>query len=281
MKNSRPDWGMWKYMQQVDAKQAVALTLNVEPRSPNAESAVGFADRLFLFKNHHGNGKEITLSDLAVWAQSVEWNIPIELGTLAPLPAEVFQDAPDDVVDLAIASILVNEGDAAELRRALECEGCRFVIVSEKLAIHVMDGTVKGAMYAPKDLYSVASNIYSRSKNSRIGHLMRGSGASGGGARQSNFRDAPSQPPTIARPTAPLGCVRDQLIALADQIANDERGDQARFSLNDVCTKMGTDAFYKKHKDLLTTNKGQASKTWLLGNGLSGWIDPKHRKDGK
>ncbi len=199
MKKSRPNWSVWKHIPEVNANQAVALTLNVEPGSisrTTSKSIVGFTDRLFLFESCFGTNRTISLPELAKWAQSVEWNIPVELATFSPMPAVVYQAAPVDSVDLAIASILAPGADGKQLQNALESEGCRFIMANAAPAIYIEDGTTKGALHAIKEIYLVASNIYSRTGNAQIGSLMRGSGASGGGAMQSTYSSRTD--PTIA-----------------------------------------------------------------------------------
>lgn len=193
MGKSRPNWVLWKQMREVNVVQAVALTLNVEPRliSASRRNASDFADRLFLFENWFGTHHKISLLELAKWAQSREWNIPAELGELAPLPAVEYEAAPDHEIDLAIASILAPGANAANLRNALESEGWRFVISNGTAAIHIRDGTVKGQLQSFENIYSAAGDLYHRTGNADIGGLMRGSGASGGGARQSNVVHSP------------------------------------------------------------------------------------------
>jgi hypothetical protein len=189
MDKSRPNWGLWKHIPELTVMQAVALTLNVEPRliSASRRNASDFADRLFLLESCFGARHKISLLELARWAQSVDWNIPVELGTMAPLPPVEYQVAPDDEIDIAIASILAPGASATDLRNALESEGWRFVISNGTAAIHIVDGTVKGQLQPFGNIYSAAGDLYHRTSNEQIGRLMRGSGASGGGARQSSY----------------------------------------------------------------------------------------------
>lgn len=252
------------------------MTLNIEPRTPVTVRTQEYSDRLFLIERVFGLNVRITLIELAKWSRSVEWNIPLELGELASIPALVYPPAPADVALDAIRSILVPGGDVNVLLGALESEGCRFVSGANGVVIHVADGTILGARHSLESLYSVASNIYYVSKNHQIGSLMLAARSSGGGAQQSNYMRHPVQPAPEAAPITYVS-TELQLIALADRLADEYRGKRAVVTLNEICKVMQTEAIRRKHEELLTTNQGWASKTWLLANGLKGWTDPAVR----
>ncbi|WP_373989437.1 hypothetical protein [Duganella sp. BuS-21] len=188
MSKTAPNWAIWKRVRDVNAKEAVALTLNIEPRTPGTVRTQEYSDRLFLIERVLGANIHITLADLAKWSHSMEWNIPLELGAMASVTAIIYPSPPQDKAFDILGSIIAPGRDLAELQSALESEGCKLVTTEDGLAIHVQDGTVAGSMRDIKDIYSVASDAYSRSKNPKIGQLMRASQNSGGGASQSNVR---------------------------------------------------------------------------------------------
>jgi hypothetical protein len=209
MNKPLPKWAVWKHIPKLKATEAIALTVNVEPSKVRKQTSgkwivdstdtgmsvalPEFEERLFLFTRRFGPRVEMSLAELANWSQSVDWNIPIELAALAPWPCIVHDPAPDEAVNAAIASIVAPGADVAELRREIETEGWRFSLVNGSPTVHIPDGTVKGRLEPLANLYSLVGELYYCSKNERIGNLVRGSGASGGGARQANFTSARTQ----------------------------------------------------------------------------------------
>jgi hypothetical protein len=311
MDRSRPNWGLWKHIPELTVMQAVALTLNVEPRliSASRRNASDFSDRLFLFESCFGTRHKISLLELAKWAQSVDWNIPVEIGPLAPLPAVEYQAAPDDEIDLAIASILAPGANAADLRNALESEGWRFIISNGTAAIPIRDGTVKGQLQSFGNIYSAAGDLYHRTRNEQIGRLMRGSCASGGGAMQSSYSNplaTSTHGTTEGRPvqlsqetsaeidagdesalmisneTAALlsdVSLKAQLWQLADLVANETRPNGGYVSLNMVCKELCREPRRKANTHILRGQKRWHGASWMKTNGrLAGWKDPQLRK---
>jgi hypothetical protein len=101
-----PDWHIWRHAPLVKLWEAVALSLNVEPRkvrhSPHSwmcdshlfEEGQEFEDRLFLaersFRRTLDADTETNLPAFIAWAGSKGWELPSELVTLAK---------PDDAAD--------------------------------------------------------------------------------------------------------------------------------------------------------------------------------------
>lgn len=191
MNKFTPDWGVWKHVPDVDAREAVALTLNLEPRASRVATAPQYTDRLFLIQRALGRSVRLSLTELAKWAQSVGWNIPVELGALTPAPTPEYVDLPADLVVAAMDGVIAPSARSSELIDALAAEGWRFVALDSGGAIHIPDGTTEGKLEPLAQLYGAISSLCYTTKNSRIAHLVRASGASGGGAAQSNYRHAP------------------------------------------------------------------------------------------
>ncbi len=122
--SEKPNWKEWKHIPQVQAWQACALSLDIEPnsikRNPNSWMTGPGIDQLFEdesfqsenekkeFKSRqrillnnlnskenslwfspnpdHLNLSEVRLSEFAAWCPSVEWPIPKELAALAKKP---------------------------------------------------------------------------------------------------------------------------------------------------------------------------------------------------
>jgi len=111
MKMRLPNWDKWKLFPTLTATEAVALTLNIDPKDAEfrgldnfdyasdnfkfparfghmpPDIAAEFEERLFLFKRHF-DGK-LALGKLSGWALSVEWSIPPELDALSDGFADV------------------------------------------------------------------------------------------------------------------------------------------------------------------------------------------------
>jgi hypothetical protein len=206
MQKPLPKWEMWKHVPKLSAVEAVALSLNVDPAkvykwskgkwvfnggSGMAWEVAGFSDRLFLFTRCFGALVEMSLKELANWSQSVDWNVPVELAALAPWPSVVHELTPAETVNAAVASIVAASEDVAELRREIETEGWRFVLVGGESKVHIQDGTNQGRLEPIENLYSLMCELCAYSKNKRLAHLVRASGSSGGGALGSSFVQAP------------------------------------------------------------------------------------------
>lgn len=94
MNQPLPNWDMWVQMPALSPVEAVALSLNVDPKkvhkwskdkwvfntSPGlAQTIDEFTDRMFLFQKCFGFSGKISPPQLANWAKSVGWTIPEEL----------------------------------------------------------------------------------------------------------------------------------------------------------------------------------------------------------
>lgn len=213
MDKAFPKWGVWRHIPKLSATEAIALTVNVEPTRVRKQvngkwiasteaganvSIADFEDRLFLFTRRFGPKVEMSLAELANWSQSVDWNIPIELAALAPWPAVVHDPAPLDIVRAAIASVAASEGDIPELQQEIEAEGWRFISIGGAATVHIPDGTVKGRLEPLTKIYSLVCGLCYTSCSDRLGHLVRGSNASGGGAQQSHFFAVPVESSGVA-----------------------------------------------------------------------------------
>lgn len=99
----------------------------------------------------------------------------------------VYEAAAPHVVTAAVASIIAPGEDVTALQREIESEGWRFVLIDGDPTVHIPDGTVQGQLEPLDHLYSLVCGLCYRSKNPLIAKLVKSSGASGGGARQSNI----------------------------------------------------------------------------------------------
>lgn len=125
-----PNWRIWKYIPEVKLYEAVALSLNIDPKkarhSPHSsmsgrrlfDEGQQFAERLFVvernldtigvrnFANvrYFDADPVIRLKAFAAWAVSIGWSLPSELVELAtgasgaPSPAEAEGKSPDQPV---------------------------------------------------------------------------------------------------------------------------------------------------------------------------------------
>lgn len=246
MDKAFPKWGVWKHIPTLSATEAIALTVNVEPTRVRKQvngkwiasteaggnvSIEDFEERLFLFTRRFGPQVQMSLAELANWSQSVDWNIPVELAVLAPWPPIAHDPAPHDIVRAAIASVAASEGLVPELQQAIEAEGWQFISIGGAATAHIPDGTVKGRLEPLSKIYSLVSELCYSSKNEGIAHLVRGSGASGGGSHQSHS-SAPSvysssvvakseiEEPVVAEPTQVAAADEPTLDKLFDGVGH-------------------------------------------------------------
>ena len=165
------------------ATEAVALTLNVEPSKGSEKllSIEEFADRLFLFKKCFGIQGKISLIQLAIWSQSVGWNIPIELAAVAPVePKEAPENLSTETVLEALVEIVPKNGSIDALYNELKRLDVQFIMCEGVETVLIPDGTVNGKRFPLSGLYSVVSSLCV--SEDKLSSLVRGSGASGGGA---------------------------------------------------------------------------------------------------
>lgn len=197
-----PKWDVWKHVPILNATEAVSLTLNIEPhtvyewskgkwvynigkKSGMCTSIAGFADRLFLFKKCFGIQGKISLIQLAIWSQSVGWNIPIELAALAPVePKEAPENLSTETILKALAEIVPKNGSIDALYNELIRLNVKFIMCEGVEMVLIPDGTVNGKRSSLSRLYSVVSSLCL--SEDKLSSLVRGSGASGGGARNGN-----------------------------------------------------------------------------------------------
>lgn len=177
--------------------QAVCLSFGLDPSKVSAYdrqgkvwgwsanhmfSAIkGFADRRMLLAACYPGA--ISPVELARWAQTVKWNIPLQLAALAPVPAPVFEDAPDTEVESALCSVIAAGENVGDLKKELEKAGCRFILMNGDAVLHIQDGTVTGKFEFLDNMYSAIVALCG--SNGRIAHLVKASNSSGGGARGS------------------------------------------------------------------------------------------------
>lgn len=103
----KPDWTIWKNIPRLNAEEAAALTLNLDPAKlkPNigdifdldadlsnlsewpaeipADLISTLEQRLFMFQRIHGASAMITPEELVTLAKRLNWSIPDELDNLA------------------------------------------------------------------------------------------------------------------------------------------------------------------------------------------------------
>lgn len=108
---SKPDWNLWPAMPWVKAWEAVALSLDIEPKSleqdplslmadtgggpfflkgsfPSRQIKDEFDQRLRLLKAHYTNPDfssfdDVNLAEFSAWSLSSRWSIPPEIAALA------------------------------------------------------------------------------------------------------------------------------------------------------------------------------------------------------
>lgn len=200
MRDQTPNWQIWLNMPSVSDSDAIALTYNLDPRAPALKRSKpdGYRDRLMLCRAVLG--AKVTPARLSEWAQSkpVDWDIPIELAALAPVEAPTQEAAPADAVRAALEAIAMPGSDLDEVRREFELAGARFVMGDSGPVIWTSDGMTKGQSRPLSNPGALRWAV----RSFALDRLLRGSGASGGGAMQSHQR-AWVAPPESAEPTKP------------------------------------------------------------------------------
>ena len=121
--NRAPDWDWWRHVPTVALHEAVALSLNIDPKQlrrastrallagrqfdegPEFERRLALAKRCLgdtlpgpvnqLAVRYYDEAAAVRLRDFAAWADPVEWQIPPELARLAPAGGEQSGNAPD------------------------------------------------------------------------------------------------------------------------------------------------------------------------------------------
>lgn len=203
MTKTTPNWAIWLKMPTLkDASQAVALTYGVDPHKVSSDSrgwsypvgkngsmtrSIGsFNDRLMLYRACHD--EPISPAQLSEWAQSVGWNIPAELAALAPVPVDAIEQVPASQVLEALTSVIPAGADVHDLQNELVTLGVTFTMREGVATVQVPNGTVNGIREPLDSLYHVMYNLFhTLPAGNKLGTLIRGSGASGGGARASTY----------------------------------------------------------------------------------------------
>lgn len=121
--NRTPDWAWWRHVPTVTLDEAVALSLNIDPRQlrrastlalmagrrfdegPEFERRLALANRCLgdtlpgpvnpLGVRYYDEAAAVRLREFAAWAHSVEWRFPSELARLGPAAGEQSRNAPD------------------------------------------------------------------------------------------------------------------------------------------------------------------------------------------
>lgn len=195
---SKLNWSIWLRMPSLTANQAVALSLGTDPNNLAWNFQAANRDRLTLFKACHKT--PIAPADLVKWAQSVEWNIPLELAALAPIEPVELAPLPTDAIIQALREIVAPGVTPEVLLSEVSKAGVKFISDNGESIAVIPDGTVMGRRVGFKYLRGSLPNS--------VGHLIRGSGASGGGAVQSAAAKPQQTAPVTqaATPnTAPIG----------------------------------------------------------------------------
>lgn len=201
MAKPQPNWNIWLHMPRLKTNQAVSLSFGVDPSRVHTndrggrnwgcsvgryfETVAGFEDRRILFSACHPAG--LSVLEFAKWAQAVGWNIPLELARLAPVPV----DAPDalsfETVHSALLGVIAPSGDIEELKAEIARLGVTFTMHDGVETIEIPDGNVRGKREPLTSLYHELSFISRNGLASKIGTLLRSSGAQGGGALGSSY----------------------------------------------------------------------------------------------
>ena len=99
MAKLRPDWAIWTHMPKLNTHEAVCLSYDLDPSKVKQydwrqdiwgftehhcfHSISGFNDRRKLFRACHRGG--LSPRQFSKWAQSVGWDVPVQLAALARL----------------------------------------------------------------------------------------------------------------------------------------------------------------------------------------------------
>ena len=180
--------------------QAVCLSFGLDPSKVQAYDHRGkswgwlgnrlfnavsdFNDRRTLFSACHPKG--LSPEQLSKWAQSVNWNIPTMLADLAPVPVDAPDTLPAETVRAALVEVIGPGADIEELKKEIERTGITFSMRDGVETMEVPDGNLRGRRTPLSGLYNELRTIfYTMPKGSKLGSLMRASGASGGGTQPS------------------------------------------------------------------------------------------------
>jgi hypothetical protein len=191
-----PDWGIWLKANRLSAPEAIALTFGIHPwavrrdhrgyyagRPGNSPTLIsGFEAREMLYLRNHE--RLLSPRELARWALEVGWNIPLELAGLVPdwKPAKRPRSAAA-VVDAALAECVVPGIKPSDLRKTVEQLGGQFVRDGSEDVLVIPNGTVAGDRIPLARAYSALSSWWALDGSTRVlGDMLRGCGASGGGA---------------------------------------------------------------------------------------------------
>ena len=195
-----PNWDIWLHMPTLTTHQAVCLSFGLDPSKVHAydhkEKSWGwlgnrlfnavsdFNDRRTLFSACHPKG--LSPEQLSKWAQSVNWNIPTMLADLAPVPVDAPDTLPAETVRAALVEVIGPGADIEELKKEIERTGITFSMRDGVETMEVPDGNLRGRRTPLSGLYNELRTIfYTMPKGSKLGSLMRASGASGGGTQPS------------------------------------------------------------------------------------------------
>lgn len=239
MNKPAPNWAIWLHMRRLSADEAIALSFGIEPGAISRDSRGAYAtsgqglptlisgfdsrERLYL-RNHD---RRLSPQELAAWALQVGWNIPVALARLVPgwKPAVRTRSAVA-VVNAALAACSAPGTKPDDLRKTVESLGARFVRVGSDHVLVLPDGSVEGKRIPLAQACSALSGWYAADGPTRVlGAMLRGSGASGSGARPSAHQ---SQPPLASVEPAPPTAVaqHDDRKALARRMRSEGKTDE-------------------------------------------------------
>lgn len=194
MTNPLPNWDIWLHMPKLTTHQAVCLSFGLDPSKVHAydsrgkawgrtesrmfHSISGFEDRLTLFSACHRGG--LSVLELSKWTQSVGWNIPIELASLAPIPIEVPEALPAETVRAALMGLVANAADIDKLQNEITRLGIAFTMRDGVETVEIPNGMVSGLRGPLSNLYGLLSNA--KLKDRKLDNYIRALVNSGGGA---------------------------------------------------------------------------------------------------
>lgn len=108
------------------------------------------------------------------------------LADLAPVPVDAPDTLPAETVRAALVEIIGAGADIEELKKEIERTGITFSMRDGVETMEIPDGNLRGRRTPLSGLYNELSAIfYTMPKGSKLGSLMRASGASGSGAQPS------------------------------------------------------------------------------------------------
>jgi hypothetical protein len=214
MKN-KPNWAVWGQMPQLAAAEAVALSLGIDPGGTQARSRE-FAERLMLYTRCHA-GDKLAPAEVSKWAQSVGWNVPLELAALAPQKRPADIAAPAGAVAEMLAKVLPPGVTAKALRAELERLGHRFVLINGEPTVRSPNGTLHGALQPMTEGSLRHLQPMSEAAARMILVPINSGGGSGGGGSLPGNTGAPSN--SAVPTTRPVQRSAAQQAAILDAIA--------------------------------------------------------------